>query len=372
MVAENLGVADSCWSYVPRGDVGRFRRLPSVDRESQLDFYTGHRQWVYRKLMPAGRIRAEEIARANGVSPLDLTPLAAARMMEADPILALNSHAWQTSQLCMWDLIQTELHAHAEEYLAELAAAESKGPGRLILDPGLEIPDYARHEIHLQPGGYIADPLAGYVLYHGHNVVYPGGNFQDEYHLDAAMGVPIPADGKVNRILEQGCGPGQMMLPLKERFPDSEVWGDDVSAPMLRFAHMRSVSFDLDTRYVQQMSERSRFDDGYFDVVTSYLQFHEVPIAAAHAIIAEAFRQLRPGGIYYPVDLLTHDRKTESTAFHKYSAWRDFRWNGEVWRPDYESLDMKSALREAGFDVSMSSSGSFPGSKANILATKPG
>ena len=54
------------------------------------------------------------------------------------------------------------------------SAAEKKGPGTLELKPAMHIPDYAKHEIHILPGGYVGDPLAGYIYHYGTNNFHMG------------------------------------------------------------------------------------------------------------------------------------------------------------------------------------------------------
>jgi len=357
--------------FEPRGTDRIFERLASLNRESELDFYTGYRVWIQTDLKEAAQKRAREIFRENGISPYADVPMdQVVRLMEVDPIMAYNIHAWETTQIAMWRSIQNEYHKHADMYLDELEAAEKLGSGTIQLRPDMHIPEYTTYEIHLQPGGYVGDPFAGYIYNHGENVVFHGGNYQDDAQVRLASAVPLPEDGKVKRILEQACSSGQFTAALKTRFRDAEVWGDDIGAPMLRYAHMRSVELGLETHYVQQLSEESQLPDNHFDIVTNNLLFHEVPEDAAEGIISEGFRQLRPGGIYYPVDLFTANPPNR-TAYGKYWAWRDYRWNAEVWRMDYMNLDMAAVMKKVGFIVDENGPPARRGARRNIIGIKP-
>ncbi len=355
----------------PRGTVGRFERLPRLDLESSQGFYRGFRAWIQNDLTRRARIRAREILVENDIDPAADLPMGdVVRLMESDHIMGLNVHAWESTQIMMWKEVQLEYHREADLYLTELHEAEKLGPGSIELRPQMNIPEYASYEIHLQPGGYVGDPFAGYIYVHGENVVFRGGNYQDEAQQKLARLIPRPPDGRVNRVLEQGCASGQYTIALKDRFPQAEVWGSDVAAPMLRFAHLRSVDLGIQTHYMHELSEASNFPDNHFDIITNNLLFHEVPKQVAKGIIREAYRTLRPGGIFYPIDLFTGAPPAKS-AYGKFWAWRDYRWNAEVWRLEYTALDMAGVMREAGFAVNEQGPPARRGAKRNIIGVKP-
>ena len=117
------------------------------------------------------------------------------------------------------------------------------------------------------------------------------------------------------------------------------------------------------------MNEDSQFPDNHFDVVTNNLLFHEVPGKIARGILNEAFRTLRPGGVFYPIDLFAGNPPNE-TAFGKFWAWRDYRWNEEVWRMEYTAFDMAAEMKDAGFIVEQGPA-ARRGTKHNIMGIKP-
>ena len=337
-----------------RGTSGIFERLPRLDAESELDFYTGYRTWIRNDVFRQAARRADRIFRDKGLDPNnnDVPVREVVKLLENDPILAYNVHARETTQQIMWRTIQDEYHRDGDRYLEELERAEKKGPGTLSLNPKMEVPRFAAYEIHLQPGGYVGDPFAGYIYYHGLNVEFAFGNYHDELQGGRAATVPTPPDGKVKRILDQGCSAGQLVLQMKKRFPEAEVWGNDIGGPMVRFAHMRSVDLGVEAHYVQELCEKSQFPDNHFDIVTNFLLYHEVPEVSGRAIIHEAYRTLRPGGIWYPMDIFTGSPPPKS-AYGKFSAWYNHRWNAEVWWLEYMdwALDFENEMKRAGFEV---------------------
>ena len=357
----------------PRGTVGRLERLPTLDLESRDDFLTGFRTWQSREVAPVTRNRFNKIMVANGLNPKDDIPLQRIfELVQDDHLVGVQARA----RMCVHDIMhqnfQTFFHANADTYLAELEAADSAGPCTLELNPDIHIPEYATHEIHTQPGGYVGEAFAGHIYHYSTNNFYArlrDGNAQDQLHTDLGSSVPKPADGKVRRILDIGCGIGQLAVALKERFPEAEVWGIDIGAPMLRYGHMRAAELGVDVNYAQRLAEDTQFPDNHFDIVTSYILHHEVPAEISQHIVNETHRILRPGGLYFPIDFYTGGRRNPD-AYGKYGEWRDHRWNNEVWRLEYAALDFPGAMRKAGFTVNEKGPGAWR-SRNNLIGIKP-
>jgi SAM-dependent methyltransferase len=338
-------------TLAPRGRFGRMERLPTLDLESRQDFLQSFRAWANRDLSRAAAARADAIVARHGYSPEADIPLPRAlEMLQNDPLLQTSTRAWLSCQQLAWNGLREEFEGNADRYLAEMEAVDRRGPGSLELDPDIELPDYVRHEIHIQPGGYVGHPFAGHLYHYGTNGFYSGRNTQDELHVSAAQRMPLPADGKVRRILDLGTGIGQLAMALKERFPDAEVWGIDVGAPMVRYAHLRAVERDLDVHFAQRLAEDTKFPDGYFDLVVSYIMFHEVSPAGAQAIVNEAYRITRPGGVFYPIDFRLTNAPRRS-AYGLYRLWWDHRWNNEVWTLKFRSAGLPDLIRAAGFSL---------------------
>lgn len=337
-----------------RGTRGRFERIPDLDLESKWDFVTGFRQFQQR-FTPIARARVDKILEANGLdAKAELTMEETLSLVEDDLLVQTSGRTWISNQQLTWKIFQDYYYDHADEYLAEMEAADNDGPGTLELNPDLEIPDYIRHEIHLMPGGYVGDPFAGHIYHHGSNsfsagVPILGDNEQDQIQVRTAERLPLPEDGKVRRILDLGCGIGRLTGALKERFPDAEVWGIDVGGPLIRYAHMKARDVGLDVNYAQRLVEDTKFPDDYFDIVTSTIINHEMTTEANKAVIAEAHRITRPGGYYYPIDFRTGSNK--NNAYSQYRRWWDHRWNCEPWTPDFIAFDFEGEMEKAGFTM---------------------
>ena len=336
----------------PRGTTGRLERLPALDLEGQQDFLIGLRAKVNSDFERAAFTRSREILEENGLDIYGEYPMEqVVKLFEDDPVIGTKTRMWTSSQLLTWHTLRDHFYEHADSYLAEMEAADSAGPGTLELNPDMDIPKYTTHEIHMQPGGYVGDPFAGHVYHYGTNMFFAGRNNQDELHIDHAKSVAVPKDGQVKRVLEFGCGSGQLTVATKERFPDADVWGIDIGGPMVRYAHMRAVDLGVDVNFAQRLAEDSKFPDNHFDIVYSHLFYHEMTKAASEAAIAEAHRILRPGGVIFPIDLWVRDERPGRQAYQKYNYWFNHRWNDEVWFMEYAELDLEGTMQKVGFEV---------------------
>jgi len=188
----------------PRGADGRLTRLESFDLESQQDFTLGFRLMQNKSLRAASAAAFDRALAAKGLPPKTLMTAEEVRSIaDADPVINMASKAWLTNQQVTWKTLVDHFHANSDHYLSELEAGDRMGPGALELNPKMDVPAYARHEIHIQPGGYVGDPFAGYIYHYGTNSFYiavMGHNEQDQVHEATASRLPLPADGKVKSV----------------------------------------------------------------------------------------------------------------------------------------------------------------------------
>ncbi|MAI07180.1 MAG: hypothetical protein CBC47_08675 [Alphaproteobacteria bacterium TMED87] len=340
----------------PRGSKGRLENLPLLDLESRDDFLTGFRFWGTKMAVPAAARRFNYILKENGLdtksietSLEDVFPL-----IENDPILGVAARYRTGVHDVMHRNFDEEFKSNADIYLEEMEGFDNIGPGKLELNTDLKVPKYASYEIHTQPGGYVGNPFAGHIYHYSTNNFYQGlrvSNYQDELHTKLANQVPLPEDGIVNRVLDQGCGIGQLTVALKERLPNADVWGIDVGAPMIRYGHMRAVELNVAVNFSQRLAEDSKFKDNSFDIVTSYILHHELPEEISKKLVNEVRRILRPGGLFFPIDFQTGAYKGAESAWARYMQFKDHRWNEEVWRQEYGNLNLPQAMSDAGFKV---------------------
>ncbi|MBM3515670.1 MAG: hypothetical protein FJX59_18435, partial [Alphaproteobacteria bacterium] len=203
----------------PRGTIGMLERLPTLDLEASEEFLTTFRTWVNGPFSKAAREASERAAIAKGMDPkAAVTTEQSLELLKDDPVVSMRTAMWQRMQMHSWNNLRREFHDNYDAYMTEMEAADQKGPGTLELNPDMFHPAYTRHEVHMQPGGYVGDPFAGHLYHYLTNNFREGRNYQDEIHTALAASVPVPADGKVRRILDMGCAIGRMVIAFKRRF----------------------------------------------------------------------------------------------------------------------------------------------------------
>jgi SAM-dependent methyltransferase len=115
-----------------------------------------------------------------------------------------------------------------------------------------------------------------------------------EFELHRLSG--IREDIARSRALEIGCGPGRLLLPLKDHF--DEIWGVDISEEMIRIAEERLRSVPNVHVLVNSGSDLALFADNSFSFVYSYIVFQHIPSKEIVLnYLLEIKRVLMPGGI---------------------------------------------------------------------------
>jgi len=105
------------------------------------------------------------------------------------------------------------------------------------------------------------------------------------------------------RVLEIGCGTGNLLLTAKQTQPAATVVGLDPDLPALARAHRkarrRGLAVQLDRGYADELP----YADNSVDVVLSSFMLHHVPTDRREPAIREVRRVLRPGGALHLVDI---------------------------------------------------------------------
>ncbi|MCU0760313.1 MAG: class I SAM-dependent methyltransferase [Steroidobacteraceae bacterium] len=328
---------------------GLLPRTARLADESYLDFVTSFRaravQQMYPMLEELGNAvvgREHPAGTAPGIAEIQ-------RSLDALPLVRVWQRFMRSHQEMMWRRTRASIAAEADQWLAAMRDAEARGPGRLLYDPAFVVPDYARVEVHLQPGGYTDDPLGGPVFHYGTHVFYQGENAQDEQHVEMARKAAAPRDGAVRRVLDLACSIGQATVALKQRFPAAETWGIDVALPLLRYAHLRAAERGVDVNFQQALAEQMPFPDRHFDLVLSYILFHEIPWRITERVVPEVARVMRPGGTFCIYEFPNASGSLSPVA--QFLIDYDSHDNCEPYSREFVRADFHGLLRDSGFDV---------------------
>jgi ubiquinone/menaquinone biosynthesis C-methylase UbiE len=104
------------------------------------------------------------------------------------------------------------------------------------------------------------------------------------------------------RVLEIGCGTGNLTIRAKRAHPSIEMIGSDPDPLALRRAQRKAARLS-GIRFERGYAQRLPYSDGEFDRVLSSMMLHHLDSDAKTAAAAEVFRLLRPGGRLHVVDM---------------------------------------------------------------------
>jgi ubiquinone/menaquinone biosynthesis C-methylase UbiE len=108
------------------------------------------------------------------------------------------------------------------------------------------------------------------------------------------------ADGQ--RILEIGCGTGNLAIRAKRAYRNAEVIGSDPDPLALDRARRKAGKL-TGIRFEQGYAQRLPYADSEFDRALSSMMLHHLDSGAKAAAAAEILRVLRPGGRLHLVDM---------------------------------------------------------------------
>jgi SAM-dependent methyltransferase len=258
------------------------------------------------------------------------------------------------AQELLWDTVGESVERQIE-ILRDRARPPEHPIGSLKLHPEMPIPRYVQSvDIHAMPGNFHTelcadDVFAGALYDRGVYYFAYGGMGPDNEIVGTAMADYLKQqfpDLRPKRILDVGCGVGFSTLPWKRLFPDADVYGVDIAAPMVRYAHARAESWGMPVHFSQQDGTRTDFPDGFFDIVSSCLLNHECPVHVVKGLIKEGARILAAGGVYLcdglPKDNLSPERQL-------LGDWYTYNVN-EPFTSGLNRIDYEAVFAEAGFD----------------------
>ena len=166
-------------------------------------------------------------------------------------------------------------------------------------------------------------------------------------------------NGVQHRVLDLGCSVGVSTQALARWLnsraaqrgePSPELIGLDLSPDMLAVARVRDREA-LVSEWRHAAAEATGLAAGSIDLISLQFVCHELPQQATHAVLKEAARLLRPGGV-----LLMVDQDPKSSVLQRLPApVATLLKSTEPYIEHYFSLDMPLTLQQAGFcDLSIS------------------
>ena len=259
----------------------------------------------------------------------------------------------------LWSRVAKDLESDRDRLTRVFETSfEGENKGKLELNSEFDYPHHQlKADIHRMPGGYLknsdeADFWTGAVYDHGVFLYGQGwfGGLNDELGhtlihnvLDSYYPEFIP-----QTILDMGCSVGHSTLPYRINYPNTEVWGIDLGASLLRYASARATVLNTTVNFAQQNAEKTEFADDSFDLVVSHILLHEIPSGARKKVFAESYRLLKPGGIMVHLEsqLFLSPPNMVARYFRDTEVWV----NSEPYLGSSKLADFARYAQAAGFE----------------------
>ena len=149
-------------------------------------------------------------------------------------------------------------------------------------------------------------------------------------------------------IVDVGCSVGISTRYISDAFPNSKMVGLDLSPYMLAVAKHRDVGEPGSERrtWVHGKGEDTKMADNSVDIVSLAFVIHECPEYATRALMTEAARILKPGGVF----VMTDNNPKSPVIQNLPPALFTLMKSTEPHSNEYYTIDIEEMLRECGFE----------------------
>jgi ubiquinone/menaquinone biosynthesis C-methylase UbiE len=107
-----------------------------------------------------------------------------------------------------------------------------------------------------------------------------------------------------HRVLDVGCGTGNLLRSIGKRYPDVDLVGLDPDSKALARAGRKIRRAGLAVRLDRGFAQELPYPGGSFDRVFSSLMLHHLDSASKDDLLAEVRRVLRPDGLLVLADMV--------------------------------------------------------------------
>ncbi|MEM8778195.1 MAG: class I SAM-dependent methyltransferase [Cyanobacteria bacterium P01_G01_bin.49] len=220
-----------------------------------------------------------------------------------------------------------------------------------VENPNLVYPDYYLCSFHAYDEGNLSWESALEVESAAHAVhanIWPEAGVNGDRRLRQNYHEVLQQQLSISpqTILDLGCSVGMSTFPLYEMYPQAKLTGVDLSPYHLAVARYRSQQHNIPIKWLHTAAESTNLPDESFDLVSTFLLYHELPQKAAKEIFQEAYRLLQSGGYFTMMDMNPH-----AEAYRKMPPYiLTLLKSTEPYLDEYFALDVETALKEAGFE----------------------
>ena len=221
-----------------------------------------------------------------------------------------------------------------------------------VENPNLVYPPYYLTSFHAYEKGNLDWQCAWEVesaAYSVHSTIYSATpsiegdrNLRKNYHRVLQEQLQIVPQ----RILDLGCGIGMSTRALKDTYPQAEITGLDLSPYFLAVANYQSRQQNLTgVNWFHGLAENTTLPSASYDLVSTFLMFHELPQSASRAIFAEAYRLLPSGGYFTMMDMNPQSEVYKKMPRYVFTLLK----STEPYLDQYFGLDVAQELINVGF-----------------------
>lgn len=130
----------------------------------------------------------------------------------------------------------------------------------------------------------------------------------------------LPGDLKLAKILDLGCGTGNLTEAALQHFPDAQIHALDLSVDILNECRLRFKDND-NISYHQQDFNQLDFPTESFDLIISSIAIHHIVDDQKAELYKKVFRMLKPGGVFVFAD---QTRGITEEIYQKHiSRWKE-------------------------------------------------
>ena len=185
-----------------------------------------------------------------------------------------------------------------------------------------------------------------------YDYVQPIVTFGQETKINRAVAESLKLEAG-NKVLDIGCGTGNMTSLISRVHSGCFVTGIDASASMIKTARRKRGTQNC--MFIQALGENLPFGKETFNSVTSALFFHHINIDLKRKTLEEILRILKPGGKLIIADMgIPYTMTGKLTS---YLAWKLLR-QPEI-RENTEGL-LTKLIKEKAF-INIRETGKFSG-----------
>jgi tRNA (cmo5U34)-methyltransferase len=158
----------------------------------------------------------------------------------------------------------------------------------------------------------------------------------------------IPDDFKPKRILDLGCGTGNLTEQILKYYPEAEIDALDISEDILKESQKR-FSNKPNVRYIQADFRQMHLPPGSYDLVLSSIAIHHIQDPDKTILYHEIFQSLTANGLFIFAD---QTRGITEEIYQKHiSRWKEEAFklgstqeNWDMWMDHQDAHDFHTPV----------------------------